>query len=182
MIVEETRLPGVVVVRSPVYDDSRGFFSEVYHEGSFRSLNLPTHFAQDSHSRSTRNVLRGIHYQLVNPQGKLVHPAHGIIYDVAVDLRRSSMHFAQWVGVTLAAGDGRQLWIPPGFGHAFLVMSDVADVTYKCTTVHHAASNRAIRWNDPTIGVHWPLEAGCLPILSEKDANAGDLTVDNAFE
>jgi dTDP-4-dehydrorhamnose 3,5-epimerase len=172
VIAEPTALPGVVVVRSPVYVDSRGFFTEVFHEDRFASIGLPVSFAQDNHSRSVRHVLRGLHFQLEHPQGKLVRPVSGTIFDVAVDLRRSSPHFREWVGVMLEAGDGRQLWIPPGFGHGFLVLSDVADVTYKCTTVYHPQSNRVIRWDDPEIGIDWPIHAGMTPILSDADATA----------
>jgi len=170
--IEQTSLPDVVVVQSPVYEDGRGFFMEVYHEERFRDLGLPTHFAQDSHSHSTRHVLRGLHFQLVNPQGKLVRPTTGVIFDVAVDLRRSSASYGKWTGEVLRAGDGRQLWIPPGFGHGFFVLSDTADVTYKCTTVYHAESNRSIRWDDKDIGIEWPVENGIAPILSPQDADA----------
>jgi len=182
VIAEPTSLPGVVVVRSPVYADSRGFFTEVFHEDRFVGIGLPVTFAQDNHSRSVRHVLRGLHFQLEQPQGKLVRPVSGTIFDVAVDLRRSSPHFRKWVGVTLEAGDGRQLWIPPGFGHGFLVLSDVADVTYKCTTVYHPQSNRGLRWNDPEIGIEWPIDAGVAPILSDADAAAPLLASSPCFE
>lgn len=176
-----TDLPGVVVIESPVYGDSRGFFIEVFHEQRFDELGLPRYFAQDNHSRSCRHVLRGLHFQLENPQGKLVRPVSGAIFDVAVDLRRSSPTFAKWTGVTLSAGDGRQLWIPPGFGHGFLVLSDVADVSYKCTTVYHASSNSGVRWDDPDIGVEWPLGSGVAPILSAADAAAPFLAAAPCF-
>ena len=182
MIAEPTLLPGVVVVRSPVYGDSRGFFTEVFHEDRFASIGLPASFAQDNHSRSVRHVLRGLHFQLEHPQGKLVRPVTGAVFDVAVDLRRSSPHFRTWVGVTLEAGDGRQLWIPPGFGHGFLVLSSVADVTYKCTTVYHAQSNSGIRWNDPDIGIEWPIADGVSPILSDADAAAPFVATSACFE
>lgn len=182
MIAEPTSLPGVVVVRSPVYADSRGFFTEVFHEDRFASIGLPVSFAQDNHSRSVRHVLRGLHFQLENPQGKLVRPVTGTIFDVAVDLRRSSPHFRKWVGVTLDAGDGRQLWIPPGFGHGFLVLSDTADVTYKCTTVYHPRSNSGIRWNDPDIAIEWPIDAATAPILSDADAAAPLLATSACYE
>jgi dTDP-4-dehydrorhamnose 3,5-epimerase len=155
-----------------VHGDSRGFFTEVFHEQRFAELGLPTTFAQDNHSRSSRHVLRGLHFQLENPQGKLVRPVSGVIFDVAVDLRRSSPGFGRWVGTTLVAGDGRQLWIPPGFAHGFLVLSDGADVTYKCTTPYHAPSNSAVRWDDPRIAIEWPLENGARPVLSPADTNA----------
>ena len=181
MIVEETDLPGVLVVRSPVYDDLRGFFTETFHAPLFARLGLPTTFAQDSQSHSVRRVLRGIHYQLQHPQGKLIRPANGAIFDVAVDLRRSSSHFGRWTGTTLRAGDGKQMWIPPGFGHAFLVLSESADVTYKCTTVYDAGSSRSIRWNDETIDVRWPLANGEIPILSVTDAAAPALQTVRVF-
>jgi dTDP-4-dehydrorhamnose 3,5-epimerase len=182
VIVESTALPGVLVVQSPVHADARGFFTEVFHEQRFAELGLPTHFAQDNHSRSSRRVLRGLHYQLENPQGKLVRTVSGSIFDVAVDIRRSSPHFRKWVGVTLDAREGRQLWIPPGFAHGFLVLSDCADVSYKCTTPYHAASNSYIRWDDPEIGVAWPLEAGVAPILSANDASASLLSSSRVFD
>jgi dTDP-4-dehydrorhamnose 3,5-epimerase len=181
MIVEHTSLPDVVVVRSPVHGDARGFFMEVFHENRFAELGLPTHFAQDSHSRSSKGVLRGLHFQLENPQGKLVRAVSGTIFDVAVDLRRSSPNFGRWTGVTLEAGDGRQLWVPPGFGHGFFVLSDFADVSYKCTTVYHADSNRSVRWDDPSIGVRWPIEPGRSPLLSPKDAAAAALDSEHSF-
>ena len=172
MIAEPTSLPGVMIVRAPVYGDSRGFFTEVFHEEQFAAIGLPVSFVQDNHSRSNRHVLRGLHFQLVQPQGKLIRPVTGTIFDVAVDLRRSSPHFRRWCGLTLEAGDGRQLWVPPGFGHGFLVLSDVADVSYKCTTLYHSPSNRGIRWNDPEIGVDWPINGHATPILSDADAAA----------
>ena len=182
MIAEPTSLPGVVVVRSPVYGDSRGFFTEVFRDDQFASIGLPVSFAQDNHSRSVRHVLRGLHFQLEHPQGKLGRPVSGAIFDVAVDLRRSSPNFRQWVGVTLEAGDGRQLWIPPGFGHGFLVLSDVADVMYKCTTLYHPRSNRGLRWDDPEIGIEWPIEPGVTPIVSDADAAAPLLAASVCYE
>jgi dTDP-4-dehydrorhamnose 3,5-epimerase len=182
MIAEATELPGVMIVRSPVHRDARGFFTEVFHEPRFEALGLPTSFAQDNHSRSSRHVLRGLHFQLHNPQGKLVRVASGAIFDVAVDARRSSSHFGRWVGVTLEAGDGRQLWVPPGFAHGFLVLSDVADVTYKCTTVYDAASNHTIRWDDPEIGIRWPLPPDVPPVLSGADASGAGLRSRTWFE
>ncbi len=182
MNVESTTLAGVLIVSSPVHDDPRGFFTEIFHEDRFRALGLPTAFAQDSHSRSSKHVLRGLHFQLVNPQGKLVRPTTGTIFDVAVDIRHSSPNFGKWVGVILHAGDGRQLWIPPGFAHGFLVLSENADVTYKCTTVYHPESNRSIRWNDADIGIEWPLEGGVVPLLSPKDTEAPALASARWYE
>ena len=181
MKVHATELPGVVLIESPVYGDERGFFTETFHEDRFRELGLPRQFAQDNHSRSARHVLRGLHFQLENPQGKLVRPVSGTIFDVAVDLRRSSPTFARWTSVTLTAGDGRQLWMPPGFAHGFLVLSDVADVCYKCTTVYDAKSNSAVRWDDPDIGIEWPLAAGIRPVLSAADAAAPLLSATPCF-
>jgi dTDP-4-dehydrorhamnose 3,5-epimerase len=182
MIAEPTSLPGVCVIRAPVHADARGFLIEVFHDAHFASIGLPTVFAQDNHSRSGRHVLRGLHAQLENPQGKLIRPVTGVIFDVAVDLRRSSPTFGGWTGVTLEAGDGRQVWVPPGFAHGFLVLSDSADVSYKATTVYHAASDRAIRWNDDDIGVRWPLPPGVEPMLSAADASAAAFRSQTWFE
>ena len=175
MKVERTTLPDVLIVESPVFRDERGLFTEVHHAEKFAALGLPHEWMQDNHSRSIRHVLRGLHFQLEQPQGKLVRPVTGEIFDVAVDLRRSSPTFRQWVGVTLNAGDGRQVWIPPGFAHGFVVLSEVADVSYKCTTLYHRESDRSLAWNDPAIGIEWPLPAGVAPLLSEKDARAARL-------
>jgi dTDP-4-dehydrorhamnose 3,5-epimerase len=182
MKVEETSLPGVLIVQSPVHGDARGFFTETFHEDQFAALGLVTHFAQDNQSRSSKGVLRGLHFQLQRPQGKLVRAASGSVFDVAVDVRRSSPNFGKWVGVTLTAGDGRQVWIPEGFAHGFLVLSEVADIVYKCTTVYHAESNHGIRWDDPHIGVKWPLEPGRLPSLSDKDRQAPLIHAATVFE
>lgn len=176
MIAEPTELPEVLVVRAPVHGDSRGFFTEVFREDLFSSMGLPTRFVQDNHSRSAKFVLRGLHFQTEQAQGKLVRPAAGTIYDVAVDIRRSSPRYGKWVGVTLDAGDGRQLWVPPGFAHGFLVLSESADVTYKCTTLYHPASSGTIRWDDPEIGVRWPLPSNARPTLSSADAAAPALS------
>ena len=182
MKVESTSLPGVLVVHSPVHGDARGFFTETFHEERFALLGLRTRFAQDNQSRSSNGVLRGLHFQLEQPQGKLVRVASGSIFDVAVDIRRSSPNFGKWVGITLTAGDGRQVWIPEGFAHGFLVLSDVADVVYKCTTLYDAESNRGIRWNDADIGIDWPLDPGQIPSLSDKDSQAPMLNAATVFE
>jgi dTDP-4-dehydrorhamnose 3,5-epimerase len=182
MKVEATSLPGVVVVQSPVHGDARGFFVETFHEEEFARLGLVNHFAQDNQSRSSKGVLRGLHYQLHQPQGKLVRVASGSVFDVAVDIRRSSPNFGKWVGVTLTAGDGCQVWIPEGFAHGFLVLSDVADVVYKCTTVYHGPTNFSIRWDDPAIAVDWPIEPGQALSLSDKDRVAPLLKDATVFE
>lgn len=181
MRVHATSLDGVLVVESPVLRDARGFFTEVHHATKFEAMGLHTHFVQDNHSRSKRNVLRGMHFQKSQPQGKLIRPVSGTIFDVAVDLRRSSSTFGQWYGVTMEAGDGKQLWIAPGLAHGFLVLSESADVSYKCTTLYDASSDAVLAWNDPAIGIKWPLSEGVAPILSSKDAHAPLLTNVDAF-
>jgi dTDP-4-dehydrorhamnose 3,5-epimerase len=171
-----TAIPDLLLVESPVLSDDRGFFTEVYHAEKFHALGLPEAFVQDNHSRSTQGTLRGIHYQLHQPQGKLVRVVSGVIYDVAVDLRRSSSTFGRHVSIVLREGDGRQLWIPPGFGHGFLVLSESADVSYKCTTTYDAASDRGIIWNDASLRIEWPLASAVALRLSPKDAVAPSLT------
>lgn len=176
-----TAIPEVVVVESPVRRDARGYFQEVFHAGKFVELGLPTIFAQDNHSHSTRHVLRGLHYQVGEPQGKLVRAVSGSIFDVAVDLRRTSPTFGRWVGETLNEGDGRQLWIPAGFAHGFLVLTEAADVTYKCTALYFPSGDRSIRWDDPVIGVKWPLPPGQDPILTPRDRAAPQLEEAEVF-
>lgn len=167
-----TALPEVLILEPRVYEDERGFFMESWNAKTFReATGLEANFVQDNHSRSVKNVLRGIHYQLVKPQGKLVRVVTGTIFDVAVDLRSSSQTFSKWVGVELSAENKRQLWVPPGFGHAFLVLSEFADVLYKTTEYWESELDRSLRWNDPSINVSWPLK-GALPILASKDATA----------
>jgi dTDP-4-dehydrorhamnose 3,5-epimerase len=169
-----TELADVWLVESPVFADPRGYFTEVFHRDKYAALGLPLDWAQDNHSRSAQHVLRGMHYQLEAPQGKLVRVVSGKIFDVAVDVRRASPTFGQWVGRVLEGGDGKQLWIPPGFAHGFLVLSEFADVTYKCTTVYRPAADRSLRWDDATVGITWPL-AGTAPLLAAKDADAPHL-------
>lgn len=168
----DTPLPGVLIVESPVFVDERGFFTEVFHSAKFAKLGLPTDFVQDNHSRSARHTLRGLHYQLVEPQGKLVRVVAGSIFDVAVDIRRSSQWFGKSFGTVLSEGDGRQLWVPPGFAHGFLVLSASADVSYKCTALYHAESDRSLAWNDADLQIHWPDLQGGVPSLSNKDRAA----------
>ena len=164
----ETSLPGVVRLRPRRFADARGWFMETWNEKTFESLGLPPQFKQDNQSHSHKNVLRGLHYQIIQPQGKLVRALQGAIFDVAVDIRRSSPHFGQWVGVELSADNGEMLWIPPGFAHGFLVLSESADVAYKATDFYCPQGERTILWNDPTIQIVWP--ANNRPIVSEKDA------------
>ena len=168
-----TPLKDVVILEPKVFGDERGFFLEAYNEATFESLGLPTRFIQDNHSGSRKGVLRGIHYQLNRPQGKLVRALRGEIFDVAVDLRRDSDQFGRWFGLTLSAENRRMLWIPPGFGHGFLVLTDFAEVGYKATELYAPAFERSILWNDPAIGIDWPLQGK--PILSEKDLHGSPL-------
>jgi dTDP-4-dehydrorhamnose 3,5-epimerase len=175
-------IPDVTLVRPQVFADARGFFMEVWNERAFNeAIGRPVEFVQDNHSRSTRGVLRGLHYQLAHPQGKLVRVGAGAVFDVAVDIRRSSATFGRWVGHELSEANKEQLWIPPGFAHGFLVLSDTADVLYKTTTYYDAASDRSLAWNDPDIGIDWPI-AGIEPALSEKDRNALPLEEAEVFE
>ena len=170
-----TTLKDVVILEPKVFGDERGFFLEAYNEATFRALGLPTRFVQDNHSGSRKGVLRGLHYQLKQPQGKLVRALRGEIFDVAVDLRQDSAQFGQWFGLVLSAENRRMLWVPPGFGHGFLVLTEFAEVSYKATELYAPAFERSILWNDPAIGIDWPLDGE--PTLSEKD-KAGSLLVD----
>lgn len=169
----DTSLPDVKLIEPDIFGDARGFFVESWNRRRFAALGLDLDFVQDNHSRSAKGVLRGLHYQLANPQGKLVRVARGAVFDVAIDLRRSSPHFGRWVGYELSDENGRMLWVPPGFAHGFLTLSDVADFQYKCTAFYAPEDERAILWNDPDIGVAWPLEQGEMPLLSGRDARAG---------
>jgi len=176
MKVTPAAIPDVLLLEPKVFGDGRGFFLESYNHRVFRSATgMEADFVQDNHSRSAKGVLRGLHYQLRQPQGKLVRVTRGAVFDVAVDLRRSSPHFGRWVGAVLSEEDQRQLWIPPGFAHGFLVLTDSADFLYKTTDYYAPEHERCIAWNDPAIGIAWPL-AGA-PVLSSKDA-AGALLKD----
>lgn len=175
MKVVPTSLDGVLVVEPSVFRDERGFFLETYNLGKLNGTPLDTAFAQDNHSRSTSGVVRGLHYQLDNPQGKLVHVARGRIFDVAADIRVGSPTFGKWVGVELSDENLHSLWIPPRFAHGFCVMSDVADVIYKCTTLYEAKDDRGVAWNDTLLGIDWPASD---PIVSAKDAKWKGLSDD----
>lgn len=168
MQAERLAIPEVVMLEPKVFGDERGFFFESYNEQSFAAvIGRSVRFVQDNHSRSTRGVLRGLHYQVEQPQGKLVRVIAGEIFDVAVDIRRDSATFGQWVGAMLSAGNRRQLWVPEGFAHGFLVLSDVAEVLYKTTDFYAPEHERCIRWNDPDLDIDWPLNME--PVLSAKD-------------
>lgn len=167
MNIIETPLPGVLLLEPQVFGDPRGFFLESWNRQTFSERGLNMDFVQDNHSRSAKGVLRGLHYQLNDPQGKLVRVTSGAVFDVAVDLRRASPHFGQWVGYELSAKNQRMLWVPPGFGHGFLVLTGSADFLYKTTAYYAPQWDRGIRWDDPAIGVQWPLQGA--PTLSTKD-------------
>lgn len=168
MKVIETALPDVHIIEPRVFGDQRGFFMETWNRRRYEELGLPADFVQDNQSGSRRGVLRGLHYQIRQPQGKLVWVIAGEVFDVAVDLRRSSPTFGRWVGVTLSAENRRQLWVPPGFAHGFIVTSETAEFVYKCTDYYAPEHERCIRWDDPDLAIEWPLDE--TPIVSEKDA------------
>ncbi len=167
-----TALPEVILIEPRVFEDQRGFFMETYHQAKFRQGGITAEFVQDNHSGSQRGILRGLHYQVRQPQGKLVRAVAGRVFDVAVDIRRGSPTFGKWVGVELSAQNKRQLWIPKGFAHGFYVLSEWAEIVYKATNLYAPEWDRSIRWNDPEIGIVWPLLDGQPPLLSEKDAHA----------
>jgi dTDP-4-dehydrorhamnose 3,5-epimerase len=164
-----TELPGVILIEPDVHKDSRGFFLETYHQRKYQDGGIPGDFVQDNHSHSIRGTLRGLHAQRRRPQAKLVRAVEGEMFDVAVDIRRGSPTFGQWVGVTLSGDNFRQLYIPPGFAHGFCVLSDRVHVEYKCTDFYDASDELAIAWNDPAIGIAWPIAE---PLVSGKDAQA----------
>ena len=166
MKVVETRIPGVLIVEPKVFGDERGFFMETFHGRKYKEHGIDRIFVQDNHSRSCRSTLRGLHYQLRHPQGKLVYAVSGEIFDVAVDIRKGSATFGQWVGITLSAVNKRQIYVPEGFAHGFCVVSDQADVIYKCTDFYAPDDDYGILWSDPKIGIDWPVDA---PLLSPKD-------------
>jgi dTDP-4-dehydrorhamnose 3,5-epimerase len=168
----EVGLPGVVLIRPKVFEDARGFFVESWEERKFAAAGIANKFVQDNHSRSKRHTLRGLHYQLQNSQGKLVRVVTGSVFDVAVDIRRSSPTFGRSVGVTLSEDNHHMLWVPPGFAHGFLVLSESADFLYRCTEFWSPEHERAIAWNDPDLQLCWPLPQGIAPMLSAKDAAA----------
>jgi dTDP-4-dehydrorhamnose 3,5-epimerase len=168
-----TELPDVFIIEPRVFGDARGFFFESFNQKAFREgTGVTLDFVQDNHSRSSRGVLRGIHYQMVQPQGKLVRVSSGEVFDVAVDLRKNSPHFGKWAGVILSAENKRQFWVPPGFGHGFVVLSESADFLYKTTDYYAPAHERAIIWDDPDLAIDWHLPKGLTPSLSGKDSAA----------
>jgi dTDP-4-dehydrorhamnose 3,5-epimerase len=172
MNIIQTEIPDVLVIEPQVFEDERGFFMEVWNQQAFEAAGITTNFIQDNHSKSPHGTLRGLHYQVQNTQGKLVRVIAGEVYDVAVDIRRSSPTFGKWTARTLSAENKRMMWIPPGFAHGFYVTSKTAEFVYKCTDLYAPAHERAIRWNDPDIGITWPIPADSQPLLSQKDSNA----------
>lgn len=163
-------VPDVLLLEPRLFGDDRGFFFESFNQRAFnQATGLDLHFVQDNHSRSARNVLRGLHYQLMQPQGKLVRVVAGEVFDVAVDIRRNSATFGKWAGELLSATNRRQLWVPPGLAHGFLVLSETADFLYKTTDYYAPEHERCIAWSDPTLAINWPLQGGT-PVLSAKDA------------
>lgn len=167
MKVIETSLPGVLILDPKVFSDERGFFFESYNKKALEKAGIADEFVQDNHSHSVRNVLRGLHYQIKQPQGKLIRVIHGEIFDVAVDIRRSSPNFGKWVSFNLSAEYKRVVWIPPGLAHGFLVLSEAVEFIYKTTDYWAPEHERCIVWNDPDLAINWPLSGG--PILSDKD-------------
>jgi dTDP-4-dehydrorhamnose 3,5-epimerase len=180
MNVIPTDLPGVLLLEPKVFGDERGFFFESYHRRAFhKATGVEVEFVQDNHSRSKKDVLRGLHYQVRQAQGKLVRVVAGEVWDVAVDLRRSSPAFGKWAGFTLSAESKRMAWIPPGFAHGFVVVSETADVLYKATDYYAPEHERTLLWNDPALGIRWPL-AGA-PVITDKDRRGAPLATAEVF-
>lgn len=165
----ETAIPDVKIIEPTVFGDDRGFFLESWNKNEFFEAGLPIDFAQDNHSRSSQGILRGLHYQTHNTQGKLVRVTTGRVFDVAVDIRRDSKHFGKWIGVELSESNHRMLWVPEQFAHGFYVLSSSADFQYKCTAPYDPENEHSILWNDPDLDIDWPLLDGRQPSLSEKD-------------
>jgi len=180
MEVRKTALPGVLVIEPRVFEDDRGFFLETYQAERYAGLGIDCRFVQDNWSRSQRGTLRGLHYQVGRPQAKLVQVCRGSVFDVAVDLRRNSPHFGLWIGVYLDETNRCQLFIPAGFAHGFYVLSDTADFLYKCSEVYDPEAERTLLWNDPQVGVEWPLEGE--PALSDKDRRGTSLEQAECFD
>ncbi len=180
MKVIDTALPEVKILEPRVFGDDRGFFLETWNAQTFAGIGIDETFVQDNHSRSARGVLRGIHYQVEKPQGKLVRVTAGAVFDVAVDLRRSSPNFGKWIGVELSAANHRMLWVPAGFGHGFLTLADGTDFMYKCTDFYAPALERCVAWDDPDVAIGWPLD-GMTPALSAKDAVGASLATAEGY-
>ena len=182
MNIQKTAIPDVLIIEPRVFTDERGFFMETFQARKFAEHGLPQYFVQDNHSGSKRGTLRGLHYQIRQAQGKLVRVVAGEVFDVAVDLRKSSPTFGQWAGTHLSVENKMQLWIPEGFAHGFIVLSDWAEVIYKVTDFYASEWERTLLWNDPEIGIEWPLLDGMSPILSAKDAQGKSLRDAELFD
>lgn len=165
----ELEIPDVVLIEPKVFGDHRGFFMETFRDDEFNEKVRDVQFVQDNHSMSGKGILRGLHYQIKHPQGKLVRVIEGEVFDVAVDIRKSSPYFGRWVGAILSAENKKMLWVPPGFAHGFYVLSDTAQFIYKCTDYYAPEYERSILWSDATINIKWPIPDGSVPVLSEKD-------------
>jgi len=175
MEITATQIPDVLAIRPRIFSDHRGFFLETWQERRFEAAGIRARFVQDNQSRSKQWTLRGLHYQIEQPQGKLVGVTQGAVFDVAVDLRRSSATFGQWVGMELNDVNHQMLWIPPGFAHGFLALSATVDFVYKCTDFYAPPFERTLRWNDPKLGIAWPIPNGVTPLIAEKDGAAGGI-------
>ncbi len=182
MIFQPTTIPDIILIEPKVFGDERGFFMESYREELFAQAGIHAHFVQDNHSGSRHGTLRGLHYQIQQAQGKLLRAVAGEIFDVAVDLRRSSPTFGRWVSVCLSAQNKRQLWVPAGFAHGFYVASDWAELIYKTTDYYAPQWERTLLWNDPQVGIDWPITAGEEPLLSTKDARGVPFRDAEVFE
>jgi dTDP-4-dehydrorhamnose 3,5-epimerase len=180
MNVIPTEIPGVLVIEPKVFSDTRGFFKETYQRTRYAEAGIAVEFVQDNISRSCRGTLRGLHFQKEHPQAKLVQALSGRIFDVAVDVRRNSPHFGKWVGTELSDENHRQLYVPAGFAHGFCVLSETADLFYKCTDFYYPQDERALLWNDPSVGIRWPLEVE--PVLSDKDRRGTALSALDCFD
>jgi len=182
MKITPTRIPDVKLIEPKVFGDERGFFMETWNEHAFREAGINATFVQDNHSRSVKNTLRGLHYQIKQPQGKLVRVTRGEVFDVAVDLRTQSPTFGQCVGEYLSEDNNRVLWVPPGFAHGFLVTSETADFQYKCTDLYAPEFERSIHWADKELAIDWPLEMNVEPIISQKDGHAVSFTQAETYD
>ncbi len=169
MKIKTLNIPDVLLIEPDVFEDARGFFMETFRENEFRESVADYRFLQDNHSKSSQGILRGLHYQIKQAQGKLVRVTAGEVFDVAVDLRKDSPDFGKWTGATLSSENKLQLWVPPGFAHGFYVLSDKAEFIYKCTDYYAPEHERSIKWNDPDLAIDWPIISGTKPILSSKD-------------
>jgi dTDP-4-dehydrorhamnose 3,5-epimerase len=181
MKIIDTAISDIKIIEAQVFGDERGFFMESYRANIMDELTGGNLFVQDNHSKSSQGTLRGLHYQMQQTQGKLVRVVQGAVFDVAVDMRKSSPTFGQWVGEVLSAENKRQLWVPEGFAHGFYVMTETAELVYKCTDYYAPEFERSLKWNDPEVGIDWPLVEGIKPLLSEKDKNGQAFAAADTF-